>query len=449
MTADMLSMPTLPEKPLSSFQYDKSGSFSSDPSSKTELPGSSVGDKTENFLTTLKEVSRDRNPSEESRQLASHPGPLSGNTALHPENEQEIDLESTGGETLMDITTLLEELGLNGSPGERMVLPGAELTKENMSQPGSVELANWAKGIFQGQENAISVNGAMAGEGAGGEKSVEILSAMTRSEMETENVLKAPGSIKAVENSQIPLQLENPEKTDAAKLNLDIRTAVEANETAKDTEPVSKLINDALVEKENPLKGDSPSGDDAGSKVVKIEAGTHDSGQLTSQSQTFEKANETVSLPRETAAGQRELRTQTMEQMVRRAVIQVRDGHHEARIDLKPDFLGHVRMQVITENQLITVKILTEFGFVKDMIENNLQQLKADLQHQGLDVDKLEVSVSRDANGYKHQQENTEHARVHREDKSSDPGNAREGQEKQTDRSARSAEGLLTVDYFA
>ena len=138
-----------------------------------------------------------------------------------------------------------------------------------------------------------------------------------------------------------------------------------------------------------------------------------------------------------------------MEQIVRRAVIQVRDGQHEARIDLKPEFLGHVRMQVITENQQVTVKILTEFGFVKEMIENNIQQLKADLQQQGLEVDKLDVSVSRDANGNK-QQESTEHAKnLQHEDKSSDGGDTQEKQREHPERSDLSAEGLSTVDYFA
>ncbi len=185
---------------------------------------------------------------------------------------------------------------------------------------------------------------------------------------------------------------------------------LQENSLTGDSSPVSKLINDAQVEKESPFKVDTAPGDDAGSKVVKLEAGTNDSGQLTSQSQTFEKTLESASAPKEAEAGQRELRTQTMEQIVRRAVIQVRDGQHEARIDLKPDFMGHVRMQVITENQQVTVKILTEFGFVKDLIENNIQQLKADLQNQGLEVDKLDVSVSRDSHDNKHQQENAEHA---------------------------------------
>jgi flagellar hook-length control protein FliK len=139
-----------------------------------------------------------------------------------------------------------------------------------------------------------------------------------------------------------------------------------------------------------------------------------------------------------------------MGQIVRRAVIQVRNGQHEARIDLKPEFLGHVRMQVITENQQVTVKILTEFGFVKDMIEKNIQQLKADLQQQGLNVDKVEVSVSRDAGSNKHSQENTDQAKKQRHETDPSGGdNAREENQNPKERAALTADGLATVDYFA
>jgi flagellar hook-length control protein FliK len=307
--------------------------------------------------------------------------------------------------------------------------------------------------------------GALTGEGTGGEKPVDILSAGTQP------------SAKAVENSQISLQSESVEKTDASKLTPDMRGAAEANAATKDikiqelvpgeagdskriadfsrslaaadggeppmensltgeSSPVSKLINDAQVEKDNPLKGNITPGDEAGTRVVKLEAGTNDSGQLTSQSQTFDKTLESATASKEAEAAQRELRSDTMGQIVRRAVIQIRDGQHEARIDLKPDFMGHVRMQVITENQQVTVKILTEFGFVKDMIENNIQQLKADLQQQGLEVE--------------HPQENAEHAKnPQREEKSSDRDNDREGQHERPERSPLRAEGLSTVDYFA
>ncbi len=343
--------------------------------------------------------------------------------------------------------------------------------------------------------------------GAGGEKPAEHLVA-TLTAMETENASRQTGSTKGVENSPIPLPAENSEKIDVAKLNAALRETM-LNETVKETkdpekasgsgafnddetemagkaghssrnvhlgrylsstdggrnsggEPlqensstgnssaVSKLLNDDQVQKENPLKVNIASGDEAGSKVVKIEAASNDGGQPPSPTQHYEKALETVSSAKESEAAQRELRTATMEQIVRRAVIQVRDGHHEARIDLKPDFMGHVRMQVITENHQVTVKILTEFGFVKDMIENNIQQLKADLQQQGLDVDKIDVSVSRDANGNRHRQENTKHARnLHPADKTGDLVDVQEGQRDQPARSGPDSNSLSSVDFFA
>jgi len=374
--------------------------------------------------------------------------------------------------------------------------------------PGSFDSANWAKGITQGQENANSINGAKAGEVAGGEKTVEILSAMTRAATETKNVSKASGSMQAVGSSQIPLQSENPEKIDPAKLNPDMRAAA-AHETVKETKvpekvpgnwpandngtemagkaansnrnahfsrslasadngrhsggeplkensltsdssPVSKLINDAQADKENPLKANTALNGDSGSKVVKIETGTTDSGQLTSQTQTSPKAFEMVSAAKETEAGQSALRNQTMEQIVRRAVVQVRDGQHEARIALKPEFLGHVRMQIITENQQVTVKILTEFGFVKEMIENNIHQLKADLQQQGLEVNKVDVSVSRDADGNKHSQQNADRAKNQQHETDHTGGdNTREKNREPKEHPGLTADGLSTVDYFA
>jgi flagellar hook-length control protein FliK len=441
-------------------QCDKAGSASPEPFSKPKSSGSSRGGKQESFLATLRKVSPDRNPSERSRQSASTATAKarSEKTDPPPKDEQGGDNAPVDDDNLKDIISLLgnDEASLN-------------------------------------DETQLAADA----EGVGAEKPVEMLAAMTRPMVETETVSKEPASMKTVENSPIPLQSENPEKADPAKPNRDVRAAAELmvanngpaeeNETEMagkageanrngrfsrmpaaaeggqrsgseplqensltgDSSPISKFINDLQGNKENPLKVDPGLADDAGSKVVKLEAGTHDSGQLTSQSQTFDKALESASGPKEAEAAQRAFRTSTMEQIVRRAVIQVRDGQHEARIDLKPEFLGHVRMQVITENQQVTVKILTEFGFVKEMIENNIQQLKADLQQQGLEVDKLDVSVSRDANGNK-QQESTEHAKnLQNEDKSIDGGDTQEKQREHPERSYLSAEGLSTVDYFA
>jgi len=89
-------------------------------------------------------------------------------------------------------------------------------------------------------------------------------------------------------------------------------------------------------------------------------------------------------------------KTDVFDQIVQRAAVQVKSGQGEMRIDLKPEFLGHVRLQIVTENQQVSVRILTELPMVRDMIESSIQQLKSDLQQQGLQVERVEVAVSDD-----------------------------------------------------
>ena len=185
-------------------------------------------------------------------------------------------------------------------------------------------------------------------------------------------------------------------------------------------------------------------------KVTKVDAGTNDNGLLSSQNQNTEKAFEATSLSKQADPGQESLRNQTLDQIVRKAVIYMRNGQHEAKIDLKPEFLGHVRMQVTTENNQVTVKILTEFGFVKDMVENNIQQLKADLQQQGLNVDKLEVAVSNDADEHKHRQQKTGQAKKRQHSATRiDPENGEEETRGQTGNFGLRDAGAAAVDYFA
>ena len=572
MTADLFFMPTLPQKPPSSFQCDKPGSNSSDPSSKTQPPGLSKGDKHENFLTTLKKVSRDRNPAEGSRRPSPNSSTRSEKAEERRQTKEKDDVDPSAVDDLLsalishlqndettlgdqtpisaevkELINLLEALGLVAPAGETTLPAGGGAGDQNLSDPsGNIQSGLWSlkqlieqiqtndripsndmstgwerlrlliSNALEGdtstrnQESSQSVSGASTGEGLAGEKTSDILSALTRTAAETENIPKETGNLKAAENPQTQPRSDNLEKTDEAKLHPDSRTVANqtgdlakenkftdkagldaprvdddpdvqgkteaSNRNAKlsrlssaagsgqraggepaqdnpppaETSSVSKLINDAQADKENSLKANTAFNDDTGSKVVKMEAGTNDSGQMASQTQTSQKAFEMATAAKETEAGQSALRNQTMEQIVRRAVIQVRDGQHEARIDLKPEFLGHVRMQVITENQQVTVKILTEFGFVKDMIENNIHQLKADLQQQGLNVDKVDVAVSRDADGNKHSQENADRAKNQQPETDNTGGdNTREENRKPREHAAQAVDGLLTVDYFA
>jgi flagellar hook-length control protein FliK len=115
------------------------------------------------------------------------------------------------------------------------------------------------------------------------------------------------------------------------------------------------------------------------------------------QDQTFDRLMEPNAATRskEDAAGA--LRAQTLNQIVNKASYHLKNGQNSVRIDLKPEFLGQVRMHIVTVEHQVSVRITTELPMVKEMLDHHLQQLKADLQQQGLEVDEIEVSVSTDA----------------------------------------------------
>jgi flagellar hook-length control protein FliK len=214
--------------------------------------------------------------------------------------------------------------------------------------------------------------------------------------------------------------------------------------------PVSKIINDAQIARETLMKMEATQSDDFGQKVARIDTGANEGSLLGSQHQSAEKTFEAAGLAKQTEAGHDNLRAHTVDQIVKKAVIQMKSGQHEARIDLKPDFLGHVRMQVTTENHQVTVKILTEFAVVKDMIESNIQQLKSDLQQQGLNVDKLEVSVSNNSDKYQNSRREAGKAKDRlRNIGQKNLKNSEIETGELTENSSLKTTGESTVDYFA
>ena len=90
-----------------------------------------------------------------------------------------------------------------------------------------------------------------------------------------------------------------------------------------------------------------------------------------------------------------------LRQLVQKAALNLRNGKSEVKIELKPELLGQVRMQISTDNHQVTIRILAALPIAKEMIENNLHQLKAELQSHGLEIEKFEVSLSKgnDRNG--------------------------------------------------
>jgi len=90
--------------------------------------------------------------------------------------------------------------------------------------------------------------------------------------------------------------------------------------------------------------------------------------------------------------------------IIQKMVWHQENGQAQARIQLKPAFLGHLHLEVLTDQMKVRVEIRAETPLVRDFLEMNLQHLKTELQQSGLEVDKIDVLVDPDMDNPQGQQ---------------------------------------------
>jgi hypothetical protein len=100
------------------------------------------------------------------------------------------------------------------------------------------------------------------------------------------------------------------------------------------------------------------------------------------------------SLKRTGEAFSKALQPELVDRIVERAVLGVREGQREIRIDLKPEFLGQVRLHISTDHQQVMVRMVAENSVAKEILESNMPQLRAALQNQGLEIGKFDISLA-------------------------------------------------------
>jgi flagellar hook-length control protein FliK len=149
--------------------------------------------------------------------------------------------------------------------------------------------------------------------------------------------------------------------------------------------------------KEAGLKIKASGTESSADKMIQMESESKDNGTIIPKNLSGDKSLDELMTERENRLASNISRAGTLNQIVEKTALNLKNGKSQVRIDLKPEFLGSVRMKITTENHLVTVRILTELPVVKEMIENNLSQLKTDLQSHGLQIDKLDVSIANDS----------------------------------------------------
>ncbi len=103
----------------------------------------------------------------------------------------------------------------------------------------------------------------------------------------------------------------------------------------------------------------------------------------------------------------------TLEEMVlfqvsRKLSSAVKDGVHEIRLVLKPETLGNLRMAIQVEGDVVMARINVENQQVKQIIENNFQNLKDALEEQNLQAGTFDVSVDRNFQNHQDDAEESE-----------------------------------------
>ncbi|MBW2061117.1 MAG: flagellar hook-length control protein FliK [Deltaproteobacteria bacterium] len=97
----------------------------------------------------------------------------------------------------------------------------------------------------------------------------------------------------------------------------------------------------------------------------------------------------------ETAATTR-LSDSVLRQIAEKIIYSSRNNLHRIMIQLEPKELGQLKINMIFKNNQLQAKIVTEHGFVKLALEEQLDQLKKTLEEQGLHVERFDVSFTRD-----------------------------------------------------
>jgi flagellar hook-length control protein FliK len=101
------------------------------------------------------------------------------------------------------------------------------------------------------------------------------------------------------------------------------------------------------------------------------------------------------------------LQTDVVRQIVQRMTLRGDGRLSQMNIKLKPEFLGNMHMEVMTENQQVSIRMTAENHKVREMVEQNIHLLKLEMQQHGLQVQKIDVFVSQDQDAWKNGQPQT------------------------------------------
>lgn len=126
-------------------------------------------------------------------------------------------------------------------------------------------------------------------------------------------------------------------------------------------------------------------------QVNKQETDATQPAPITSQQSSAAVKTVTVTLPAERPA-QSEALIKEIQNLINRSQLSNTQGTMKLMLKLYPENLGSIRIEIMQKDGMLTARLLATTAAGKELLDSNLQQLKAGLAAQNIQVERLDVS---------------------------------------------------------
>lgn len=127
--------------------------------------------------------------------------------------------------------------------------------------------------------------------------------------------------------------------------------------------------------------------------TVKTETETQQPTVGLQQQQVTQTKTVTITLPAEKPA-QSEALLKEIQSLIARGQLSGQQGNMKLFLKLFPENLGQIRIELVQKDGVLTARLLATTAVGKELLENNLNQLKAGFVAQNIQMDRIDVSQS-------------------------------------------------------
>ena len=111
------------------------------------------------------------------------------------------------------------------------------------------------------------------------------------------------------------------------------------------------------------------------------------------QQQTIQTKTVTITLPTEKLA-QSEALVKEIQNLINRSQLSGQQGNMKLFLKLFPENLGQIRIELIQKDGVLTARLLASTAHGKELLENNINQLKAGFVSQNIQMERIDIAQS-------------------------------------------------------